>query len=74
MSDKRKINADQCSTADRNALLCLGQFFGSAGIGGHSVNHMDIGPRHAGMLMGITNSAVTIPGILGVSITGLILQ
>lgn len=35
---------------------------------------MDIGPRHAGTLMGITNSAGTIPGILGVSITGLILQ
>jgi ACS family sodium-dependent inorganic phosphate cotransporter len=35
---------------------------------------MDIGPRHAGTLMGITNTAGTIPGIVGVSITGLILQ
>ncbi len=56
------------------ALLCLGKIFGSAGIGGHSVNHMDIGPRHAGTLMGITNTAATIPGIVGVSVTGLILQ
>ena len=54
--------------------------------GGHSVNHRDIGLRHAGTLMGITNTAGTIlgipgiPGILGilgivgVSVTGLILQ
>ncbi|MDB2645959.1 hypothetical protein N9Y97_03690 [Pseudomonadales bacterium] len=41
---------------------------------GHSVNHMDIGLRHAGTLMGITNTAGTIPGIVGVSVTGLILQ
>lgn len=45
--------------------------------GGHSVNHMDIGLRHAGTLKGITNTAGTILGILGiagVSVTGLILQ
>ena len=42
--------------------------------GGHSVNHMDIGLRHAGTLKGITNTAGTIPGIVGVSVTGLILQ
>ena len=45
--------------------------------GGHSVNHRDIGLRHAGTLMGITNTAGTSLGILGiasVSVTGLILQ
>ena len=42
--------------------------------GGHSVNHRDIGLRHAGTLMGITNTAGTILGIVGVSVTGLILQ
>ena len=55
-------------------LLCLGNLFGAAGIGGNSVNHMDIGPRHAGTLMGITNTAGTIPGIVGVYATGLILE
>jgi len=55
-------------------LMCLGKIFGAFGIGGHSVNHLDIGPRHAGTLMGITNTAGTIPGIFGVSITGFILQ
>ena len=55
-------------------ILCLGKMFSAAGIGGHSVNHMDIGPRHAGALMGITNTAGTIPGIVGVYVSGLILQ
>jgi ACS family sodium-dependent inorganic phosphate cotransporter len=35
---------------------------------------MDIAPRHAGTLMGITNTAGTIPGIVGVYVSGLILQ
>lgn len=35
---------------------------------------MDIAPRHAGTLMGITNTAGTIPGIIGVYVSGLILQ
>ena len=55
-------------------ILCLGKMFGAAGIGGFNVNHMDIGPRHAGTLMGITNTVGTIPGIVGVAVTGLILQ
>ncbi|MEC7369555.1 MAG: ACS family MFS transporter [Pseudomonadota bacterium] len=55
-------------------ILCLGKVFSAAGIGGHSVNHMDIGPQYAGTLMGITNTAGTIPGIVGVYISGLILH
>ncbi len=55
-------------------ILCLGKMFSAAGIGGHSVNHMDIGPKYAGTLMGITNTAGTIPGIVGVYVTGLILD
>ncbi len=35
---------------------------------------MDIAPKHAGTLMGITNTAGTVPGIIGVFISGLILQ
>tara|TARA_B100000963_G_scaffold114574_1_gene99819 strand:- start:5398 stop:6678 length:1281 start_codon:yes stop_codon:yes gene_type:complete len=55
-------------------LLCLGKLFGAAGIGGHSVNHMDIGPKYAGTLMGITNTFATLPGIVAVYVTGYILQ
>ena len=35
-----------------------------------SPNHLDIAPRYADVLMGITNTAGTIPGIIGVAITG----
>lgn len=55
-------------------ILCLGKVFSAAGIGGYAVNHMDIGPRYAGSLMGISNTAGTIPGIVGVYVSGLILE
>ena len=32
--------------------------------GGFSVNHMDIAPRHAGVVMGISNTAGTVAGKL----------
>ncbi len=39
---------------------------GAAGFarGGFSVNHMDIAPRHAGVFMGLSNTAGTIAGTL----------
>lgn len=33
-------------------------------------NHLDIAPRYADVLMGITNTAGTVPGIIGIAITG----
>ena len=42
--------------------------------GGFSVNHMDIGPRYAGIIMGISNCAGTISGVIGVSLSGVILD
>jgi len=56
------------------ALMSLGSILGAFGLGGWGSNHMDIAPKHAGTLMGITNTAGTIPGIIGVFISGLILQ
>ena len=62
----------------RTVLFLYWQFMQTGA--GHSVNHMDIGLRHAGTLKGITNTAGTILGVLGilgivgVSVTGLILQ
>ena len=35
---------------------------------------MDIAPRHAGTLMGLSNTAGTIPGIVAVTVTGYILE
>ena len=38
------------------------------------MNHLDIGPRYAGILLGFSNTAGTIPGIVGVTLTGMILD
>ncbi len=32
---------------------------------GFQINHIDIAPQYAGIIMGITNTAGTIPGIIG---------
>jgi MFS transporter, ACS family, solute carrier family 17 (sodium-dependent inorganic phosphate cotransporter), other len=37
---------------------------------GYAPNHLDIAPRYADVLMGLTNTAGTIPGIVGVAVTG----
>ncbi|MCH1493395.1 MAG: ACS family MFS transporter [Luminiphilus sp.] len=54
--------------------MTVGSALGAFVTGGFAVNHMDIAPRHAGTLMGITNTAGAIPGIIGVFVTGLILE
>ena len=56
------------------ALMSLGNIFGGAMAGGFGVNHLDIAPRGAGVIMGLSNTAGTLPGIIGVYISGLILQ
>ncbi|GBF98302.1 anion transporter-like [Raphidocelis subcapitata] len=42
--------------------------------GGFSVNHMDVAPKYAGVLMGISNTAGTLSGVIGVAVTGRILD
>jgi ACS family sodium-dependent inorganic phosphate cotransporter len=37
-------------------------------------NHADIGPRYAGVLLGLSNTAGVLAGVLGTAATGLILQ
>jgi ACS family sodium-dependent inorganic phosphate cotransporter len=56
------------------ATMTVGSALGAFVTGGFAVNHMDVAPRHAGTLMGITNTAGAIPGIIGVFVTGLILE
>ncbi len=55
------------------ALMSLGNIFGGAMAGGFGVNHLDIAPKGAGVIMGLSNTAGTLPGIIGVYISGLIL-
>ena len=53
-----------------SAALGLASFtFAGAGC-----NHLDISPRHAGVIFGISNTAATIPGIVGVALTGLLVD
>lgn len=56
------------------AIMAVGNALGSAAVGGFVVNHMDIAPRYAGTLMGITNTIGAVPGIIGVYTAGLILE
>ncbi len=56
-------------------LLVTLSIGGSAlGSGAFAVNHLDVAPRYAGILMGLSNTFATIPGIIGVAATGFILQ
>ncbi len=55
-------------------IMAVGSALGAFVTGGFSVNHMDVAPRHAGTLMGITNTAGAIPGVIGVYVTGMILE
>ncbi|KAJ6831129.1 putative anion transporter 7 [Iris pallida] len=48
--------------------------FLALGRAGFAVNHMDIAPRYAGIVMGVSNTAGTLAGIVGVSLTGQILE
>jgi ACS family sodium-dependent inorganic phosphate cotransporter len=56
------------------AVMSVGTALGAFVTGGFAVNHMDIAPKYAGTMMGITNTAGTIPGVIGVYVSGLILE
>ncbi len=56
-------------------LIALGLMCGALGCiaftwSGYAPNHLDIAPRYADILMGISNTVATIPGIIGVAIAG----
>ena len=56
------------------ALATLSLAGTGMGTGGFAVNHLDVGPRYAGILMGLSNTFATLPGIIGVAATGFILE
>lgn len=62
-------------SAPQAVLLATVSLGGTAlGLGGWGVNHLDVAPRYAGILMGISNTFATLPGIIGVAATGFIVQ
>ncbi|KAJ7383069.1 hypothetical protein OS493_030956 [Desmophyllum pertusum] len=64
------VGCDYTSLAVVLFTLALG--IESANAACYTVNHLDIAPRFAGILMGITNTVGTIPGIVGPYIVGLL--
>jgi ACS family sodium-dependent inorganic phosphate cotransporter len=55
-------------------IMTVGTAISAFASGGFSVNPVDIAPRHAGTVMGLSNTFATIPGIVGVYVSGLILE
>jgi len=55
-------------------LMAMATGFGSFCQAGVYSNHQDIGPDISGVLLGITNTGAAMPGIVGVFLTGLILD
>ena len=68
------LAAQAATPAAALVTLCLS--LGALGLtwSGFAANHLDIAPRHADVLYGITNTAGTLPGIVGVYATGLLLD
>lgn len=56
------------------ALMSVAMSIGGFVSSGYGANHIDIGPKYAGPLMGITNTFATIPGIIGIFATGVLLD
>lgn len=64
-----------CMTAEHNgamsvACITLSLGLASFSLGGLYCNHADLSPRYAPVLLGMTNTAGAIPGIMGVAFTG----
>ena len=56
------------------ALLCLAFACCTCARAGLYCNHQDLSPKYAGILLGITNTAGALPGIIGVWSVGVILD
>ena len=65
-------DADSANTAV--LLMCGALGIGSFAVAGFGTNHLDIAPKYAGVLLGITNTIGTIPGIVGVALTGWLVE
>jgi len=61
-------NVDDAVTAVILLTITLG--FSGGSFAGFASNHLDISPQHAGVIFGISNTVASIPGIVGVALTG----
>jgi ACS family sodium-dependent inorganic phosphate cotransporter len=51
-------------------LMCFSTAFSAFCMSGFAPNCFDVAPRHADVIWGISNTVATLPGIVGVYITG----
>ncbi len=52
------------------ALICAATALEGMCVGGFSAGPLDIAPRHAAVLIALSNTVATLPGVAGVAITG----
>ena len=64
------------ATTPTGALITICAAMGAGALcwAGFATNHLDIAPEHADVLWSISNTAGTLPGIIGVAATGLLLD
>lgn len=64
------------STTYGASLVCIVAALALSGVSaaGFLPNHIDIAPQFAGILMGLTNTAATVPGIVSPIVTGIIVK
>lgn len=55
-------------------FITIGAALGAFSMNGHAVNHLDIAPQYASVLMGISNTFGSMPGIISPLLTGFIVQ
>lgn len=68
------LAAQATSATGAVAMLCLALACNGLISAGFAANHLDIAPRYAGPLYAVSNFAGTLPGIIGVYITGALLD
>lgn len=54
--------------------MCLSQGFDAFSQSGLYSNHADIGPNYAGVLLGLSNTAGVLAGVIGTAVTGWMLK
>ena len=59
-----------CNSTLAIVLLCVSMCACGACYSGYSCSHMDLAPRYAGTLLGITNTIASIPGFVSPVIAG----
>lgn len=55
-------------------LLTIAVGIGAFSLSGFTINHLDIAPSYASILMGISNTFGTVPGIVSPILTGYIVS